>query len=105
MTNPTDRKGFFLKLNPCRPSFTLDMTDEEKGVMMQHVGYWKALRDKGFVVALGPVMDPNGGFGLGIIEVDSDEQIKEFMANDPAVKSGVGTYEFYPMRIGMRWGS
>ena len=45
MTNPTDRKGFFLKLNPCRPSFTLDMTDEEKGVMMQHVGYWKALRD------------------------------------------------------------
>ena len=32
----TNKKGFFLKLNPPRASFMLDMTDEEKSIMHQH---------------------------------------------------------------------
>ena len=28
---------FFLKLNPCRPTFTQDMNDQERAIMQQHV--------------------------------------------------------------------
>ena len=49
---------FFLKLNPPRASFTIDMTDEEKLVMQHHVNYWKTYVDNGTVLVLGPVFDP-----------------------------------------------
>jgi uncharacterized protein YciI len=91
-----DKKHFALKLLPCRPTFAQDMTPEERSIMQQHVGYWKDLMDKGMVIVFGPVMDPNGVYGLGVIEVDDEEQVRTFIANDPATK--INTYEYYPMR-------
>lgn len=44
----------------------------------------------------GPVMDPKGTYGLGVIAVENEEQVHAFIANDPASK--INTYEFYPMR-------
>ncbi len=32
---------FFLKLNPPRASFMMDMTSEERNIMQRHVEYWK----------------------------------------------------------------
>jgi len=49
----------------------------------------------GSVVVFGPVLDPNGGFGLGIIEAESTEQVDEFIAHGPA--NGLNHYEYYPM--------
>ena len=49
---------YFLKLNPCRPTFAQDMTNEERAIMQQHVGYWSDLMNKGLVVVFGPVLDP-----------------------------------------------
>ena len=92
----TDKKHFFLKLNPPRPSFTMDMTDEEKKIMQSHVEYWRILLNKGIAIAYGPVFDPKGGYGVGIISVDNDEQLENLMKNDPA--NGLNHYEFYPMR-------
>ena len=63
---------------------------------MQHVEYWKVLTEKGFAIVYGPVFDPNGGYGVGIIEVENDEQLHELTRNDPAAK--INTYEIYPMR-------
>jgi hypothetical protein len=34
-------------------------------------------------------------YGLGIIEVDSEDEVKAFIANDPANK--INTYEYYQM--------
>ena len=89
------KKHFVLKLNPCRPTFAEDMTDEERSIMQQHVVFWTDLMDKGFVLAFGPVMDPKGIYGLGIIEADNEEQVKTFIANDPA--SIINRYESYEM--------
>lgn len=86
---------FSLKLIPCRPTFSKDMTPEERAIMQQHVVYWKALMDKGKVIAFGPVLDPAGAYGLGIIEVDSEDEVKGFIADDPA--STINTYEYYQM--------
>lgn len=72
------------------------MTDEERGIMMKHVGYWTELMNKGKVVTFGPVMDPEEVYGLGIIAVDDEQEVKDFIANDPA--SQINRYEYFPMR-------
>jgi uncharacterized protein YciI len=91
-----DKKHFALKLIPCRPTFAQDMSPEERAIMQQHVVYWRGLMDKGKVLVFGPVMDPNAVYGLGIIEAESEDEVKDFIANDPATK--INTYEYYPMR-------
>ncbi len=93
-----EKQYFFLKLNPPRPSFSQDMTKEEREIMNKHVEYWTGLMSKDVVYVYGPVLDPKGGYGIGVVEVDSEEQVKELMANDPAAKSGLGWYEYFPMR-------
>ena len=91
-----DKKHFFLKLNPPRASFTMDMTETERQVMMQHVAYWKPYVDDGTVIVLGPVADPKGGYGIAIVEVDSEEYLNELISKDPA--NGLNSYEVYPIR-------
>ncbi len=64
--------------------------------MQQHVVYFKDLMDKGMVIVYGPVMDPKGVYGLGVVEVDDEAQVQAIITNDPA--SQINTYEYYPMR-------
>ncbi len=87
---------YFLKLNPSRPTFAQDMTDEERAIMQQHVAYWSVLMEKGHVVVFGPVLDPRGVYGMGVVEVENEEQLWELTMNDPA--TSINTYEYWPMR-------
>ena|SRR5688572_21211867 len=91
-----DKKYFVLHLLPLRPDFAQTMTDEERSIMMKHVGYWTELMNQGKVVAFGPVLDPKSVYGLGIISVDDEQEVKDFIANDPATK--INRYEYFPMR-------
>ncbi len=90
-----DKKHFVLKLIPNRPDFAQTMTDEERAIMQQHIAYWNDYMNKGIALIFGPVLDPKGVYGLGIIAVDSEAQMKELIAHDPAAK--INEYEFYPM--------
>jgi len=92
----TEKKSFFLKLNPPRTSFMKDMNAEEKAVMQKHVAYWAPYVNDGTVIVLGPVMDPNGGYGIAVVQVDDDAHLQRLIAADPA--NGLNTYECYPMR-------
>jgi uncharacterized protein YciI len=87
---------FFLKLVPCRPTFAFDMTDGEREVMQRHAAYWRRLMGEGRVAVFGPVMDPKGSYGMGVVQATDEEAIREFIAGDPA--SQINHYEFYPMR-------
>ena len=93
----TEKKHYFLKLNPPRASFMKDMNDEERAVMQQHVAYWAPYVEDGTVIVLGPVMDPKGGYGIAVIGVDSEEQLNQLIAADPA--NGLNSYEVHPMRV------
>ena len=90
------KKHFFLKLNPPRTSFTMDMTSEERNIMQRHVEYWKPYVNDGTVIVLGPVFDPAGGYGIAVVEVENEDQLNEMILNDPA--NGLNSYEIYPMR-------
>ena len=92
---------FFLKLVPPRPTFTIDMTNEERIVMKQHVSYWKPYVDNGLVLVLGPVLDPKGGYGIAIVGVDDETQLETLITNDPT--NGLNTYEIYPMRASSKF--
>jgi len=97
----TEQKYFFLKLNPPRPSFAMDMTDEEKRIMQEHITYWNDLLAKGIAIVFGPVFEPSGVFGIGIVTVKDEQSLQDIEANDPALKAG-NRYEAYPMMAVVR---
>jgi uncharacterized protein YciI len=73
-----------------------DMTDEERSIMQRHIAYWNDNMSKGMVLAFGPVLDPQGVYGLGIVEVENEQQVKDMITNDPA--NGLNKYEYYLMK-------
>ena len=91
-----EKKHFFLKLNPPRPSFTIDMSEYERSIMQKHVAYWAPYVNDGTVIVLGPVMDPKGGYGIAVVAVGSEDELNSIVANDPA--NGLNSYEIYAMR-------
>jgi len=95
------KQYFFLKLNPPRATFTIEMTTDERLIMQHHVEYWKPYVDKGIVLVLGPVLDPKGGFGIAIIGVNDEKQLETIIANDPA--NGLNSYEIYPMKASSKF--
>jgi len=91
-----EKKYFFLRLNSVRADFVQTMTDEERGIMSRHAMYWREFQQKGKLVVYGPVMDPGGAFGMGVAAVDSEEELKRFIAGDPAL--ALSTIDHFPMR-------
>ena len=90
---------FFFKLIPPRPTFAQDMSAEERDLMMQHAAYTKTFFDAGTLLAYGPVFDPAGSFGMGLLEMPSMDEAKQMADNDPTVKAGLSTYTLAPMHI------
>jgi uncharacterized protein YciI len=90
-----DKQYFFLKLNPVRPDFSQTMTNEERQIMMKHVNYWKDLMAEGKVIVFGPVLHPESVYGIGVIAVNNEDEIKEFIANDPA--TSINHYEYHKL--------
>jgi uncharacterized protein len=96
-TAATPSSYFVYKLIPPRPTFPVDITEEEAAIMQQHFAYWSRFEERGIVVVLGPVLDPSGTYGLGVIAGDDPNEINALGAEDPAVKSGMSTFQVYAM--------
>lgn len=90
---------FFLRLVPPRPTFAEDMTAEEGEVMGRHADYLKGLVDAGPGVAFGPVFDPAGAWGLGIVEAADEAEARRMTDADPIVVAGIARYDVVPMRL------
>ena len=91
---------FVFRLIASRPTFALDMTDEERAVMERHAAHWQAYIDSGQMVIFGPVLDATGSWGLGVVEADDEEALRAFAAGDPAVNAGVAQIELGEMLAG-----
>src|SRR5262249_57206551 len=89
---------FLCRLIPPRPTFARDMTEVEARVMRAHVAYWRGLARVGVAKLFGPVADPRGSWGVGIIDAKDEAELEELKQNDPAIRSGLGfSYEAYGM--------
>ncbi len=90
--------GFVFRLVPPRPDFPFTMSDDERSTMLEHVAYWSGLTDRGAVLAFGPVNDPNGPYGIGIILAKDLDAAEELRDGDPALASPHGFHtEIAPM--------
>ncbi len=86
---------FFVRTNNPRPTFHLDMTQEERDTMNRHVAYWTAEARAGHAIVFGPVGDPRGVYGILIYNAGSEAAMQEKIKNDPA--NGLLEYEILPM--------
>ena len=82
--------GYVFRLIAPRPTFAVDMSSDERATMLQHVGYWTELMAQGKVIAFGPVSDPAGAYGLGVILADDLAAAEALRDGDPAVRSSHG---------------
>lgn len=75
--------------------------------MLEHVEYWSRLAEQGVALAFGPVADPAGGYGIGLIVADDLAAAERLRDDDPAVQSRHGfRTEILPMlRLVTRNGS
>jgi uncharacterized protein YndB with AHSA1/START domain len=94
---PADVRHFFVRLISPRPTFMQDMTPDERAIMQEHGMYWRGKLAEGVAVAFGPVVDPKGPWGLGLINARDEAEVRAFEAADPA-KTKLGMhYEILPM--------
>jgi uncharacterized protein YciI len=91
--------AFLYRLLPPRPGFPQDMSPEEAEVMNRHLGYWQDLLDREVALAFGPVLDTDGTWGLGLLDIDDEQAARAVGEQDPAVQSGTCTYEVVPMQL------
>ena len=98
-----EKKRFVVRLvvpSPTFPSPTFpgDLTPPERELMQRHAASWRGLMAQGDAHVFGPVADPAGAYGLGVLEVDSEDEARALAADDPALTSGLGRTELAPMR-------
>jgi uncharacterized protein YndB with AHSA1/START domain len=92
------KKHYLCRLIPPRPSFAFDMTPAEAEAMKKHAAYWRRLAGEGTAIAFGPVGDPKGPWGMGLLAVNDESELRELQDGDPAIAARIGLkYEAYPM--------
>ncbi len=96
-TEPSAR-FFVCRLIPPRPTFVQDMSSDERAVMNRHVEYWTERLHEGTAIVFGPVADPRGPYGIGIVRVAGEGAVRELEAGDPVMQARLGfRYEVAPM--------
>ena len=93
-------RAFVFRLISPRPTFALDMSDEERAIMGRHAAHWQPLIDSGQMVVFGPVLDATGSWGLGVIVADDESELRAHAASDPAVTTGIAEIELGGMLAG-----
>jgi hypothetical protein len=89
---------FLFRLLPPRATFAHDMTSAEAEIMQRHVLYWTGKMQEGAVLLFGPVADPNGAWGLGIIRGANLAEAEALRDGDPAIAANIGfDCELLPM--------
>src|SRR5262249_43584409 len=87
---------YLCRLIPPRPDFPQTLSEHERTVMLQHVGYWTTYAQRGIAIVFGPVADPKGGWGVAIVRTSGDAELAEIQREDPALALGCH-YETLPM--------
>lgn len=90
---------FIYFIRPHKENFAETMTEEEGSIMGTHFLYLQELLKAGKLILAGP--ETTGKFGIAIFEAESEDEARDIMMNDPAVKSGIVAPELYPYRVSL----
>lgn len=77
-------------------------TEKENEIVQQHFKALQNLQIEGKLIMAGRTlnMDPTG-FGIVILELESEEEAQTLMENDPAVKEGIMRATLYPYHVAL----
>jgi uncharacterized protein YciI len=90
---------FVYRLIMPRPTFDQDMSADEAAIMARHAEYWSKVMDAGKALVYGPVRDSTSAWGLGIVKAESPDEVRAIAAEDPAVSSGMATFDVGVMAV------
>jgi uncharacterized protein YciI len=94
------KQYFYVRLIPPRPTFAKDMNADERAMMQQHVVYFHGLFGQGKVLIFGPVLDPTDNFGMAVLEVADEAEVRGLLENDPTISAGMNRFSVHPMVVG-----
>ena len=96
--NAAGTKYFLTRLIPPRPDFPRTMSEQEAKAMGEHAAYCRGLLASGQAVVFGPVADPAGVWGLGVVRGADEAAVWALTDADPVIRAGLGLrYEVIPM--------
>lgn len=81
-------------------------TEREEAIVAEHFAYLQDLTQRGIALLVGRTQTADiETFGLVLLQIPSEEDARQVMANDPTVKHGVMTAKLYPFRIALGLGA
>jgi uncharacterized protein YciI len=76
----------------------MDMNAEERELMGNHGKYLAGQLAAGRVLAFGPVMDPSGPWGMGLVRAPDEAAARRVTEEDPVIKANRGfRYDVLPI--------
>jgi uncharacterized protein YciI len=106
MKGNTKKKQFIyvLKLIP-RLIDESNWTSREEDIVDNHFNHLKGLLQEGKLILAGRTLNMDKTtFGIVIFEAESEEEARQMMNDDPAVKGGVMTAQLFPYRVALMRG-
>jgi len=99
----SDPSLFLYRIQPVRPEMlSVGETAEEEQTISEHFSYLKDLTEAGVVLLAGRTLNTDhSSFGIVIFSASSEEEARQIMLDDPAVKRRVMRAELYPYRIAL----
>ncbi len=94
---------FLYRLQPVNPSMLVEgPSPDEEACIAEHFEYLAALTHENVVLIAGRTMNSDrSSFGVVIFEAGTEEQARDLMLADPAVRAGVFSAELFPFRISL----
>lgn len=93
------KQHYYFKLIPRRATFPADITKDERELMDRHSAYFQQHFESGKLLLHGPVMAPEGAFGLAILEMADEREARQFGENDPSVSAGLNRFSICPIHV------
>ena len=91
--------NFVYVLRLVRSEALRDMTAQEEAIVDEHFAYLKHGLAEGRLGFAGRRLD--GEFGIVLFRARSEDEAKQFMENDPAVKKSVMRAELHSFRVAL----
>ncbi|MGD2039884.1 MAG: YciI family protein [Anaerolineae bacterium] len=91
---------FVYVFDPVRPEMVTDpdaWTEEDRRIAEEHVAYLQQATEQGIVILAGRSLDGQGP-AIVVFEAASEQDARDFMANDPFVSNGLMRATLHPFR-------
>lgn len=101
MSNNVNQFIYVLKLIP-RLLDEDNWTKTEEDIVGRHFSALQSLQKDGRLILAGRTLnDDPDSFGIVILQVESEDEAKILMENDPAVREGIMTAKIYPYSVAL----